>query len=764
MTKHSSSPLSGVTKSTASPLTGETHAARFYQWLSQLTPEAVEALLRVRPDAATPPPPTLQSLATRLQLSASLARAVAKLTAEELSVIETAAQRGAEWEPVEATNLGRPEAVQAVRAAGLLYGDKELWLLPDVLRTVGALRVTDTHLSLDAIEEALADLSERERTVIHTLATSGGVGTTHDAAADADPSRPVPALIARGLIYRVDSSTVRLPFPVAQVARGVRACPTPLSPPAVRDGVGSATGAGEGLDTVRLLAQLIDRLDRHPVQLLRTGGIGLRETTHLSTELAISRERLAFLVGLGISARLLGVGEPRPLPADCPEDANYLAATDEATQWRAGSLAQQWAVLLAALPLSPWMFWKAGTPDDAGKTLHVLAASTSSTQLPVIREQLWASLSARPVHSALSADEAAAAFGFRFPVHAHRVPREVITQLYAEAQYLGLIDDATLTPAGAWYAQQSRAHLDGAAAGTAESALAAVASAVPEAVDQLIFQADLTVLAPGPLVHEVAWRMRLLSDVESPGLAAVYRITEQTLRAGMDAGMSADDILNFFTAHALGTLPEAVSYLVRDVARTHGSLRGGPAGCYVRSDDQALLLRAVSEADGMGLRLLAPTVAISPRPLVEVLRALREHGFAPAAEDASGAALDVRPEPPRLPTPRPTAPAQAAGHVDAVVAQAMKALAGAMAGEHGSTQDNFPAAQGSSSGDIVGMVESAVRGSRTVVLAVADKNGQISQRRVRPIRLDNGTVHAVDPEGKQAYRFSVERIARVLPA
>lgn len=67
------------------------------------------------------------------------------------------------------------------------------------------------------------------------------------------------------------------------------------------------------------------------------------------------------------------------------------------------------------------------------------------------------------------------------------------------------------------------------------------------------------------------------------------------------------------------------------------------------------------------------------------------------------------------------------------------------------------------SGDIVGMLESAVRGQRTVMLSVADKNGHVSERIVRPIRLDEGTLHAVDPDGVQAYRFTVERIAGVSP-
>lgn len=43
-----------------------------------------------------------------------------------------------------------------------------------------------------------------------------------------------------------------------------------------------------------------------------------------------------------------------------------------------------------------------------------------------------------------------------------------------------------------------------------------------------------------------------------------------------------------------------------------------------------------------------PTVAISQAPLIEVLNNLREAGFQPVAEDATGASIDVRPSPSRI--------------------------------------------------------------------------------------------------------------------
>jgi len=113
-------------------------------------------------------------------------------------------------------------------------------------------------------------------------------------------------------------------------------------------------------------------------------------------------------------------------------------------------------------------------------------------------------------------------------------------------------------------------------------------------------------------------------------------------------------------------VPQGLTYLIDDVARRHGQLRVGMAASFVRCEDPALLAQAVVSpaAEQLEMRLLAPTVAVSQAPISEVLSALRDAGFAPAAEDSTGAIVDIRargarvPAPPRRrayrPTPTPT--------------------------------------------------------------------------------------------------------------
>src|SRR5690606_24822982 len=71
-------------------------------------------------------------------------------------------------------------------------------------------------------------------------------------------------------------------------------------------------------------------------------------------------------------------------------------------------------------------------------------------------------------------------------------------------------------------------------------------------------------------------------------------------------------------------------------------------------EDPALLASAVAAPalEHLEVRLLAPTVAGSQAPIGEVLAALRAAGFAPAAEDSSGAIVDIRQRRARVPAPQ----------------------------------------------------------------------------------------------------------------
>ena len=118
-------------------------------------------------------------------------------------------------------------------------------------------------------------------------------------------------------------------------------------------------------------------------------------------------------------------------------------------------------------------------------------------------------------------------------------------------------------------------------------------------------------------------------------------------------------MLEFLRRHSSTPLSQALEYLVADVARRHGRLRVGGATTYLRGDP-AMVAGAVRSAAGrrLGLRELAPGVAVTGRSQRELLAALRKAGEAPWPRSPT-AALAPRgpPRPPRAAgSPRPPGP------------------------------------------------------------------------------------------------------------
>jgi hypothetical protein len=138
-------------------------------------------------------------------------------------------------------------------------------------------------------------------------------------------------------------------------------------------------------------------------------------------------------------------------------------------------------------------------------------------------------------------------------------------------------------------------------------------------------------LAPG-----VETRLAGLADREAAG-SGIWRIHDASLRRAFDEGHTVEEVLEFLRRHSSTPLPQALEYLVADVARRHGRLRVGGATTYLRGDP-AMVAGAVRSAAGrrLGLRELAPGVAVTGRSQRELLAALRKAGEAPLAEDTDG--------------------------------------------------------------------------------------------------------------------------------
>jgi Helicase conserved C-terminal domain len=282
---------------------------------------------------------------------------------------------------------------------------------------------------------------------------------------------------------------------------------------------------------------------------------------------------------------------------------------------------------------------------------------------------------------------------------------------------------------------------------------------LPAPIDHFLLQADLTVIVPGPLERDLAEQLASVATVESAGAAMVYRISEASIRRALDTGRTAGELHALFNRHSKTPVPQGLTYLIDDVARRHGQLRVGMAQSFVRCEDAALLAQAVAApaAEQLEMRLLAPTVAVSQAPISEVLAALRDSGFAPAAEDSTGAIVDLRargarvPTPPRRRAPRlaPTPTSQTLGAIVAVLRKVASAPFGNMRLD--------PAVA-------ISQLQEAAHLQSSVVIGYVDPAGVATQRVVAPINVRGGQLTAYDPASGRVREFAIHRVTSVVSA
>ncbi|MFF9913811.1 helicase-associated domain-containing protein [Streptomyces sp. NPDC013457] len=298
---------------------------------------------------------------------------------------------------------------------------------------------------------------------------------------------------------------------------------------------------------------------------------------------------------------------------------------------------------------------------------------------------------------------------------------------------------------------------------------------LPETVDHVLLQADLTAVAPGPLRRPLADMLSVLADVESKGGATVYRFTPGSVRRALDAGRSASDLQDFLTAHSRTPVPQPLSYLIDDVARKHGHLRIGAASAYVRCDDDALLGEILADKRSASLRLrrLAPTVLAAQTDPAALLDGLRSMGYAPAAESAAGDVLITRADTYRTgartaPAPVPDGPPAPDRTLLGAAVRAIRAgdaAATAVRKERPESPEAPARAAGelprTSSAETLATVQAAAMTGSAVWIGYVNAEGSASQRVIAPVRVEGGFVTGYDHTADEVRTYPLHRITGV---
>ncbi|MBB3050317.1 hypothetical protein FHS23_001312 [Prauserella isguenensis] len=729
-------------------------------WLRSLPDDRMASLLRARRDLATPPPSDSTVLATRAGTPGSIARACEQLDSATLATYEGLVVAGADTEPVTperlAELLGDEPAPAGLFELALAWDDPEtgeIQIPPGARETFGPFPagLGDSVPSLADTEFDTLDLGDDERALLRKLSAGPPIGRTRDAAADVPLSRaetPVQKLLARGLLVRRDESTVELPRELGLALRGGAihregelAEPELPVHPHGQSTVDEA-GAGEAMELLRHAEALLRTWSDTPSPVLKSGGLGVREIKRLAREVDVDETRLALLAELVAGAGLVAASDDAT-PAWVP--------TTLTDSWLSSPPAIRWMTLAQAWLDLPRLPGLAGQRDEKDKALAALSEELRRPNAPMLRRRVLSTLSELSGGAGVkSVDELVAYLAWHAPRKGGRLRDEIARATMSEGAALGMVALGAITSAAA-------ALLDD----DAHTAASAMADAMPRPVDEVLVQADLTVVAPGPLEADLATAINAVADVESAGHATVYRVTEGSVRRALDTGRTADDLHELFRTRSATLVPQGLTYLIDDVARRHGRLRGGAAASFLRCDDEVLIaeVMAHSVARDHELRRIAPTVLVSPFPLAEVLDALRGAGFTPAAEGPDGRILDLRPSGRRIPARN--RPSQRTAHAPAPISeeQVSAVLTHIRAGDRAATTRRgttvrLPAGGGADTSATMALLAQATREQREVWIGFVDSHGTATQRIVTPVRVGSGILEGSDNERYPLHRIT----------
>ncbi|MBX6386762.1 MAG: helicase-associated domain-containing protein, partial [Microbispora sp.] len=314
--------------------------------------------------------------------------------------------------------------------------------------------------------------------------------------------------------------------------------------------------------------------------------------------------------------------------------------------WRLEEAPMRLRVLLAAW----WRMERSSLRRVEGRHPAALGDDPAGETIARIRRALLAALSELPEGRGFATlPELLQRVRWRAPLLDRELLDGCAAAVLEEARLLGLVACDTLTALG-----RALAALAGVAGEESrecvpevehDPALAEAAThALAGAQRTALFGADLTAVVTGPPSVELAALLDRAADRESQGAASVWRFSPESIRRALDAGDTADTLIADLSE--AGTLPQPLTYLIRDVARRHGEVTVSSVGCIIQGSDPALLaeIAAHRKLAKLGLRLLAPTVLAAAAPAETTLAALREAGYAPVRVDDTGE-IAIRREP-----------------------------------------------------------------------------------------------------------------------
>jgi len=702
--------------------------------------DAIAELFQVRPDLLSPVPTDLSALSARANSTPSLLRALESLNKFQLEVLTSACILNEPFSKSELLSVSTSEAgdeLARLWAAALVYKDGTKFRLPGNLRhLIGDEPAGLGPQSVKKIDfKALKDIPADSAAVLERLTWGPPRGQVGNIKA---PGKAIGWLLENSYLLAMDSKTVVLPREVGMHLRGGKVFKKylPLAPkfigtPRKQKDIDRAAIANIS-NFLRWCEELAHNWSDEPPIALRSGGLGIRDLKRSADHLGVDESCVAFV------AEVLYLGGLIVIDTD-----DQILPTNSFDIWMSRSLEERWSSL-ASLWLETsrvsGLAGKIGEKNIAplGPELDRAGiASMRKITLNILSQNLELDPNIKTLQEIIA---------WQMP---QRFNSEYIEWTLREAEWLGLTGQGALSEFG-------KAFITG-------SEDFGVENALPKPVDHILIQADNSAIAPGPLTVELANMIGTIADIESRGGASVYRFSESSIRRGLDHGQTGEQIKDFLKKTSKTPVPQPLEYLINDVAKRHGRLRVGTAQSYIRCEDEGLVTQILHEKklESLRFRKLAPQVLVCEFEAADVIATLRDSGYLPAAENASGILISApairraksRPRPPRV-LSESSAPSEI------VIKAAVRTL---RTGEKASSHKPREVPR-TTANETLDLLHQYIEEQASLTIGYADTNGGVSNRLIDPISISLGTLIARDHATGEMQSFRIPRITGVSPA
>jgi hypothetical protein len=716
-----------------------TLAITFADELRSRSDEDLANIFKLRPDLVTPVPNDFSALAARATSTPSLVRALDSLNLWHYQIIEAAcalAEPFKKSELVAVTSEETTFALEHLWQMGLLYKEGNNYRTPTNLKLlIGEEPAGLGPFSVKKFDfSTLQNIPKTSQEVLEKLTWGPPRGQIANIK---KPGNAIGWLLDNNVLIPLDSHTVALPREIAIKLRGGKIHKEISSKPALLAGKKIDQkqidlAAVANISTIlRWCEEFLHNLSDEPPTALRTGGIGVRDLKRIAEHLGVDETCAGFVAELCYLGGLVVI--------DSDEKVLPTSAFDI---WLTKSAEERWyALVVLWLDTSrvSGLIGKVGDKSIAPLSPELDRAGASlirRTTLKVLTENQQICPDIKSIQEIVKW------------WNPQRANSDFVEWFLREAEWLGITGQRGLSTFGIKLLTDAED--------------LGIESALPKPVDHILIQADNSAVAPGPLLPELASEMGTIADIESRGGATVYRFSEASIRRGLDHGKTGDQIKTFLSKCSKTPIPQPLEYLISDVAKRHGRLRVGSAHTYIRCEDEGLIQQILHDkkCEHLRLRKIAPQVLVADFEAAEVISELREFGYLPAAENASGVLLSQpnlrrsksRPKPPRIIS-------EFASPKEAVVLAAIKSI---RTGERSRRIE--PIIPGTSSNETLALINQYIAEGKTLMISYADNNGGVSNRIINPISISLGTLTAQDEASDEIVQFRIPRINGVAPA